>query len=549
MSVDDDNLIIPTTKKDDTTTTATTNNYTEMNGSNAEPEDPLTSALQNAKKVAAAAEDLSSKHSAAAIGKVPNRQQVRSSTIASPHGSPAAAAGTIPPSGNTHGGGKHDAVMSTSSSILIPPSTNVAFSVTLTKKKQQQCLEAWSSTTDSATSTNFVADCTNTASSSGIPNATLTVNRNGTVLWKDTVAGSRCTALAASSVRLVMGTYDGTIYLYGTSYSSGFPSGFVFRSFPPIVLGSSITVLQLVKDKLLVICANGDFRVYDLTCMKLFQKGSVAPVFHHVRLAAGNNSNTSEVAAIPKLARAQLNAAGIVILLSMKQQRVAGGSLQAFLYNKDLEEWQRIADSRFALSDFNVARQVPSGSKTEALGTLSALENLVSLNGRGSSDHSAQAVFGSIINNAGQKNTVTRAHCEDRMACSLALGSAIEFKHWLRLYSRFLTSEGDETYLRCLCDVLLGKLPDQAHVGGGMQTQDDSRMNIDSIFTSSAFEDASHKKEETSLLWQWWLGATTDSDILGLARVDLLRLVVAEMGRNRELQRLTNEIMIEIAAL
>ena len=551
VSVDEDNLIIPTAKKDDTTTTvtATTNNVSDMNGLNVEPEDPLTSALQNAKKVAAAAEDLSSKHSTAAIGKVPNRQQVRSSTIDSPHGSPAAG-GTIPPSGSTHGAGKHDAiVMSTSSSILIPPSTNVTFSVTLTTKKQQQCLEAWSSATlDSATSTNFVADCTNTVSSSGISNATLTVNRNGTVLWKDTVAGSRCTALAASSLRLVMGTYDGTIYLYGTSYSSGFPSGFVFRSFPPIVLGSSITVLQLVKDKLLVICANGDFRVYDLTYMKLLQKGSVAPIFHHVRLSAANSNNTSEEAAMPKLARAQLNAAGIVLLLSMKQQRVAGGSLQAFLYNRDLEEWQRIADSRFALSDFSVARQVPSGSKADALGTLSALESLVSLNGRGSSDHSAQAVFGSIINNAGQKNTVTRSHCEDRMACSLALGSAVEFKHWLRLYSRFLTTEGDETYLRCLCDVLLGKLPHQAHVGGGMQTQEDGGRNIDSVLTSP-FEDGSHKKEEPSLMWRWWLGATTDSDILGLARVDLLRLVVAEMGRNRELQRLTNEIMIEIATL
>ena len=248
---------------------------------------------------------------------------------------------------------------------------------------------------------------------------------------------------------------------------------------------------------------------------------------------------------------------GVVILLSM--QRAAGGSLQAFLYNKDLEEWQRIADGRFAMSDYytSLALTRPMGASPASgfdafaqdsggvLGPLSELESLVSLGSQ--SGPTSSGVFSSISNNAGQKSIVTRAHCEDRMACSLALRSATEFKHWLKLYAKCLSVECDSTYLRCLCDLLLGK-PSNGEKLAGVLSGD--RIDVDSIPQTQKEWPVyanSDRDEGAKALW-WWLGSSSDK-ILGLVRSDLVRIVVAEMGRNRDLQRLTNEIMIEISNL
>lgn len=533
-------------------TDATTASSTAANGPVETPplDNPISTALQDAKKAASAAQELTNKYA------TKEEQQHKRVTSSS----------TTP-----YASGPHTVSSSSyefhNTPTLIPPCTNQTFSVTLsserkTQNQHQKLMDTWSPAVGCLTdipSSSLVADCSNTTVSSPttgtITKATLTVSSQGTVIWKDTVIGAKCTALAASSQRLAMGTYDGTIYLYGTTV--GFPSGFIVRSLPPLILGSSIALLQLVDNhKLLVICSNGDFRVYDLTRKKLNQKGSVAPVFSHVRLTQATSSHLQKQpqGLLPKLVRAQLTAAGIVILLSTQNRAAiaaSGSSLQAFFYDAQLEEWVRVADGRFYLSDFYVGRA--SNSVNRQATTLSELDSLVSWTssssggggGGGSSSSAADStniasvLLDSIYRNAGEKSDASRVHCEDRMACSLALGSPSEFQHWLRLYSRLLTSEGDVTYLRCLCDVLMGNKPQPAdYVPAGPLRG----INAD-IGTSSAIQSA---PDNYTL---WWVDANADRKLLGLDRADLLRLVVAEMGRNRELQRLTNEILIELSTL
>eukprot|EP01083_Nonionella_stella_P073626 199278_1 len=49
----------------------------------------------------------------------------------------------------------------------------------------------------------------------------------------------------------------------------------------------------------------------------------------------------------------------------------------------------------------------------------------------------------------------TRSHCQDRLACALALKSKPDVDHWLRLYVRSLCVDTDTVHLRLLVDMLL----------------------------------------------------------------------------------------------
>ncbi len=216
------------------------------------PANPISTALQDAKRAASATQDLTNKYTM----KEQQQHQRKTSSSTMPHSSG-------PPTATSSSYEFHN------TPSLIPPSTNQTFSVTLSserimQRQHQKLMDAWSPSVGCLTdiaSSSLVADCSSTTTSSPttgkITKATLTVSSQGTVMWKDTVMGAKCTALAASSQRLAMGTFDGTIYLYATTI--GFPSGFIVRSLPPLILGSFIVLPQLVDNhKLLVICANSE---------------------------------------------------------------------------------------------------------------------------------------------------------------------------------------------------------------------------------------------------------------------------------------------------
>lgn len=404
--------------------------------------------------------------------------------------------------------------------------------------------------------TKFVADCTNSIQipqgSKGIalPCTMLSISRSGQNLYKDQIPGTSCSAIAASRNLLAVGTVDGCVQLYGTSPSLGWKSGAGFRSHPPFVFGRPIVALTLHdypsgekkknKTEMLVVSADGSFGVYSLDPgLKVCYKGTIMPPMSHMLLS----SDLSNELHLPKLTRIQLtdtNRLLLLLALHPTQSRSnqdessrsnnspsvgAGGSLQAFVYDSASELWMRVADSRFVLSDFYST--LPSLSKAKKItnGELSKLDDSVRLGATCSSLKSSRrgrAFAGSHADRAYHHNgeatsdMATRSHCEDRMACAVALNSDSEFEYWLTLFARTLAMSGNESSLRVLVDMLSGKT-----LGSDLG------------------------EEESVQSPCWWLSEAPK--VLSLDRMKLIKtIVIPEMSKNRALQRITNEIALEV---
>jgi protein HIRA/HIR1 len=449
----------------------------------------------------------------------------------------------------------------------------------------------------------FVADCTNAiqvparSAGSALSCATLTISRNGHVMWRDQLPGSSCCAMAACQHLLAVGTSDGCVQLYGTSPTLGWASGASFRSHPPLVFGSPIVALQLQETRamdesnvtqieMLVVDADGKFGVYQVVpSLKIRCKGSIMAPMTHMSLSA----DMSKEIHLPKLARIQIAETKRLLLilslhtpqggrsaynnnsdegnrsrnngLNMSDPAVgAGGSLQAFVYNELAELWMRVSDSRFVLSDFysTLPSSISSSSKKKKSneksivtppGELAGYDDTVrmgaaasnlkpSRRGGGSSRASgghADAAYHQAVEET-DDDMATRSHCEDRMACAIALGSTSEFEQWLSLYVQTLSISGHEALLRLLVDMLLsrrGKNGGDGTVGTAMEVSDG---------------DTPRPGPSLECCNCWWLSEAPG--VLGLERKTLVRsLVIPEMSKNRALQRLTNEIAIEIDSL
>jgi hypothetical protein len=91
-----------------------------------------------------------------------------------------------------------------------------------------------------------------------------------------------------------------------------------------------------------------------LSCTFIFTRSTVHDNLSFAETAARHTTYISS---------AQLTAAGIVILLSTQNRAAivaSGSSLQAFFYDAQLEEWVRVADGQFYLSDFYVGHSSSS---------------------------------------------------------------------------------------------------------------------------------------------------------------------------------------------
>lgn len=388
----------------------------------------------------------------------------------------------------------------------------------------------------------YVADCTNSTQvpkgSSGPPVTciTLSISRGGKALWRDEIMGTTCSGIAAAQHMLAVGTADGSIYLYGTSPALGWASVTAVRSHPPLIFGHAIVSLQLKEDvgasqvEMLVVAASGSFGVYRiLPDLKLCYKGSILPAMTHMILSSYSTMNNDTV--LPKLARIQITDSDhLLMILSLQtissrsddhRNRLTnsspsvgvGGGLQAFAYDRSLELWMRVADSRFLLSDFystlpNI-KSSPNGVlfKFEDAVRSGSIMSSLKPSHRGRDGHSA-AMF-QYGEEARGSNIMTRSHCEDRMACAAVLGSPGEFKSWLLLYIQTLAKEGHVDHLRLVVDMLLSE-------NGGSNS-----------------------------VPCWWLSLAPA--ILNLNRKDMVKtIVIPEMSKNRALQRVTNEIAMQL---
>lgn len=374
-------------------------------------------------------------------------------------------------------------------------------------------------------SSKIVADCVNSPPlSTGIsswPFATLSISRGGVRQWKDIISKTACTSIVANERILAVGTANGCLYLYGTSPTLGWESGKAFRAFPPFVLGSPVVAINLGDavsndSEMVVVTSDGGFAVYQLLSSgpKLHYKGSIVPPMQQMLLSSisANQHSGNQ----PKLVRIQITESKQLMLVLMLPTSSAGRALQGFVYNHDMKSWMLVADSNnFLLSDFYSPIDKPSTSKE---GILSRVAKIVTSSA--STMASAKQMYQRIVEN--EKHTyqyiITRSHCEDRLACAIALDSKSEFETWVALYARCLSSSGEAEALRFLVDTLL----DAGESDTLMDTSDDSCQNVSSFLL---------------------LGIKR----LGLESKRVIRqLVLPEMSKNRHMQRLTNEISIEL---
>ncbi len=491
--------------------------------------DPTQDALDSAAKAASAAEGISATSSKRPSQRSQANGGGNEQASASPH----------------HGRQRPQAVTPFVTQIgapQIPHSTSRIHSVELPlSPSDDSSMDVTGDNEDSA-STKIMADCTNTTrtpkGSSGHPVSCtiLSISRNGKSLWKDEISGTSCSVVAGTQKVLAVGTTDGAVYLYGTSPGLGWKSVMAVRSHPPLIFGQAIVTLQLKEDttthqvEMVVVTSDGSFGVYLLVPeLKLRYKGTIMPAMTHMIMASFGTVNSDTV--LPKLARIQITDSNhLLMVLSLQPSALradesrarpsgattsvgVGGGLQGFVYKRPMELWMRVADSRFILSDF----YSPLPTKSASGGMLHKIEDSVKSGSvssslkpshRGSNrDHHSSVLFQN--GETGGSNIVTRSHCEDRMACAAALGSVEEFKSWFVRYVQTLSKGGHVDQLRLLVDMMLNY--------------------NDALSTHS---------------W-WWLSLAPA--VLNLDRKDMVRsLVVPEMSKNRALQRLTNEIVMEL---
>ena len=397
------------------------------------------------------------------------------------------------------------------------------------------------------TENQLVFDCSNVtktpAGSKGGSMACIeaSIKQGGKITWKDTIPGSSCCALAASRYLVAAGTTDGSIMLFGTSPSLGWTSRSCCRSHPPLIVGHAIVALQLKEEptsvdmeentqlKMLVVAADGFFAVYSLAPdLAVLYKGTILPAISHMSLSTQQGH-------WPELSRAFLLKGGsVAILLSFFQTGTAaaldqqnapnecgpGGALQGFVYLPKMKLWARAADSRFVLSDFfsslPVSRQ--RGAKLSVLDDMDDAVRLGSLHSTLKAsrrtrigDRQANLVYSQLDEDSGNF-LASRSHCEDRLACAFALESATEFKKWLGLYVRVLVAGSRDAELRHLVDILI-----PTTLGG------------------------SSPKEIS------WMGSA--ATILDVDKKELAKVMLTEVGKNRNFQRLANEISMQLEAI
>jgi protein HIRA/HIR1 len=386
-----------------------------------------------------------------------------------------------------------------------------------------------------------------------IPCIDVAIVSNGSALWKDQIVGTSCSAVSASNEAFAVGTTDGTIQIYSTSPTTGWSSRNAFRSHPPLILGTTVLSIQLIDQKhetesipkssiesveMLVVTIDGGFGVWTIIPkLQRKYKGTLMPILTHMSYATDDRL-------FPKLARMQITDTGrLMAILSMDFSNTenvdgsisnstslnssspnvagSGGSIQAFVYDNQSELWMRVSDSRFVLSDFYTA--LPSGKLTSVSGILSKIDDSVRIGSLQSTLKAAQRsrIVDRYVNGIYEQAedeacnfVASRSHCEDRLACAVAMNSPSEFKHWLKNYIRILVIKGQSSALRLLVDILL------------------QQKNGQSVTDSSLYH-------------CWWLSYGTD--ILSENQLMLVKnLVIPEVSKSRKLQRLTNEISLEV---
>ncbi|KAL9275948.1 HIRA-like protein [Drosera capensis] len=291
--------------------------------------------------------------------------------------------------------------------------------------------------------------------------------RGPQTLWSDRISG-KVTVLAGNANFWAVGCDDGSLQIYTKCGR---------RAIPVMMMGAGAVFIDCDESwKLLLVTRKGTLYVWDL-----FNRGCLLHDSLASLITSSNSSGTIKVIS----AKLSKSGSPLVVLATR----------HAFLFDRNLKCWLRVADDCFPASNF--ASSFNLGSTQS--GELAALQVDVR-------KFLARKPGWSRVADDGVQ---TRAHLEAQLASALALKSPNEYHQCLLSYVRFLAREADESRLREVCEGFLGPPTGMAEA------------------VSS---------DPKNPVW--------DPSVLGMKKHKLLKEdILPAMASNRKVQRLLSEFM------
>ncbi|KAM9981637.1 hypothetical protein ACTFIY_003934 [Dictyostelium cf. discoideum] len=207
----------------------------------------------------------------------------------------------------------------------------------------------------------------------------------------------------------------------------------------------------------------------------------------------------------------------------------------SFVYSSDVGEWVKITDRLGALSEYN-------SNDTTNTGILSTLQNNNRINSIINSNitnnisnqqqqqQQQQPSVSNLLSLSNsepqqqQQQLSTSLFLEKQLWLAQVLESSLEYKHWLLIYTKYLTNCCNIVKLTDLCTDLLGPsstLNDRHHHHHHNHT------------TGMSMESNPFSNNSLSIPWE--------STILGLSKRSLLKEILPIMAGNRTLQRMVGQ--------
>ncbi|KAF8938878.1 HIR complex subunit [Dissophora ornata] len=307
-------------------------------------------------------------------------------------------------------------------------------------------------------------------------------SQKGVVVWVDYLPSS-VLLMAGNSHFSAVACEDGGLYIYS-------PAG--RRLMPCILLDSAATLMECDNEYLMVLTSCGMVSTWNvIQQIAILSSVSISPILQLSIYAADVASSSVSITS------ATVRQNGLPVLTTS-----AG---QGYTYHEGMKTWVKVIDPWFAISSFFGADPMLGGrdsfgditpSLPQRKGVLSHLQ-AAATGGRQEKD----AAFAQELLNVEEsvQNVVTLTHLENQMAAAQVLGSASEYKQWLRCYVQRLADESSVARVEELCKSLLGPVY--------------------------------HGGEKSG--WQ--------PTILGFQKRELLRDLLPVLSSNRSLQRIVKE--------
>ncbi|KAF9177411.1 HIR complex subunit [Haplosporangium sp. Z 11] len=269
-------------------------------------------------------------------------------------------------------------------------------------------------------------------------------SQKGAVVWVDYLP-SPVLLMTGNSHFSAVTCEDGGLYVYS-------PAG--RRLMPCILLESAAALLECDGEYLLCLTSCGlvsSWNVIQQTAV--LSSVSISPILQTTSLAADAAANSVSITS------AAVRQNGLPLLTT--------SSGQGFTYHEGMKTWVKIVDSWFATSSFFGTDPVLGASRglngdlfgdshrsiPQRRGVLAHLQ-ATAAGGRLERD---VAFAQELLNvNEAVQSAVTLGHLENQMAAAQVLGSASEYKQWLRCYVQRLADESSVARVEELCKYLLG---------------------------------------------------------------------------------------------